>query len=152
MFGSEPIAQFLQADPAGYCERTDMIAQPVCLCAMKSASDRHVSLPSLFDCRRRKWTPSRTSFRGVARVQLGIVARGAGGKKPWTACHIAGLERGTQAEEIASGRCDGGTREKAGEVEDIKAIIQVFCVGLQPQRALFFLIELGTGGYSDRQR
>ena len=48
---------------------------------MKSASDRHGSLPSLFDCWRRKWNRSSTLFACVVRVQLDIVAHSVGGEE-----------------------------------------------------------------------
>ena len=71
--------------------------------------------------------------------------------RPDRASPGSSLEGSAQAEKIASGQRDGGTGEKAGEVEDIKAIIQVFCVGLEPQRASFFLVEFRTGGDAHRQ-
>ena len=48
---------------------------------MKSASDRHGSLPSRFACWRRKWNRSSTLLALRVGVKLDIVAHGVGGKE-----------------------------------------------------------------------
>jgi hypothetical protein len=56
-----------------------------------------------------------------------------------------------EAEEIASGRGYGAAGEEAGEVEDVEAIVEVLCVGLQAEGTLFFFIEVDAGRQIKRQ-
>jgi hypothetical protein len=61
-------------------------------------------------------------------------------------------ERYGEAEEVAAGRGDGAGGEQTSEIDDIEAVIQVFNVGLQPQRARFFFVNFRASGNVYRKR
>ena len=62
---------------------------------------------------------------------------------------VEGLEGGGEAEKVAAGRGNGAGGEEAGEIEDVEAVGEVLCVGLQAERAGFLFVEFDSGGGVD---
>src|SRR5271166_4205736 len=59
------------------------------------------------------------------------------------------LENCCQAECVAAGRADGIAGEKAAEVEDVQAVVQVLAVGLKVESEFVGLIKLSAEGGVD---
>ncbi len=62
------------------------------------------------------------------------------------------LECGGETKEIASRRTDGVAGKEAGEIENVEAVVEIFCVGLQMDGAAFFLVKFGTRRQVKRER